>query len=265
MTNGSRKVVVTGAGRGAGWGIARVFGEAGDHVAVIDIDKDTAERTADEIGARGGSAFPVICDVADPEQVEAAFGQIGATFGSLDVLVNTVALIDTPSSVADMPFDNWQRAMRVNVDSVFLCSKFAIPLLRASGSGLIVNISSINGTRGFPFRAPYGASKAAVINLTETLAMELLDDGIRANCLVPGGIAGERVRILGELYAKAGLIPKSDSKDGGEEALVKGLKLVEPEEIGRYVQFLASPDGIHINGQALWIGMAPRMGAQAKF
>jgi NAD(P)-dependent dehydrogenase (short-subunit alcohol dehydrogenase family) len=259
---GRRKIVVTGAGRGAGWGIAVVLGEAGHDVVVIDIDAATAESTAAEVSQQGGRGIAIVCDATDEAQVRDAFARVEEELGGLDLLVNTVAAIDPPSRVEDMSFENWQFAMKTNVDSVFLCSKHAIPLLAKSDEALIVNISSINGTRGFPYRAPYGASKAAVINLTETLAMELVDRGIRVNCLVPGGITGERARILGELYAEAGLL--EELRRGGDESLPRAQPL-DPRDIGRHVLFLASPAGAHVNGQALWLGSAPRMARQGLF
>lgn len=259
------RVVVTGAGRGAGWGIAVVFAETGAEIAALDIDRAAAEKTASEISRRGGKGVAIECDVANEKQVQTAFKLVEDEFGALDVLVNTVAYIDPPARVVDMPFDTWRKAISVNMDSVFLCSRAAIPLLAKSDAALILNISSINGTRGFPYRAPYGASKAAIINLTETLAMELGDEAIRVNCLVPGGITGERIKMLGQWYVDAGIIekPSEDGDNVGE--LTKGTTLLTPEQVGRYALFLASSDGAPINGQALWIGAAARSGAQVLF
>jgi NAD(P)-dependent dehydrogenase (short-subunit alcohol dehydrogenase family) len=118
----------------------------------------------------------------------------------------------------------------------------------------------VNGTRGFPNRAGYGATKAALLNLTETIAMENREFGIRANVLVPGGIEGERGKILRQLAEEAGIafaanIPQFDPP----------LKALHPRQLGKYVVFLASDDGAPINGQALWIGEAPAFGTQVLF
>jgi NAD(P)-dependent dehydrogenase (short-subunit alcohol dehydrogenase family) len=217
------------------------------------------------VEARGVRAAAIACDVSEEAEVKAMLERTREEFGRLDVLVNTVAWIDPPAAVVDMDYANWQRAMRTNVDSVFLCSKHAIPLMRESGGGLIVNISSINGTRGFPMRAPYGASKAAVINLTETLAMELLESDIRVNCLVPGAIAGERLRILRQQAATTRDAVSSTVRSGEKQGARPTVSVMEPIEVGRYVAFLASDDGARINGQALRLGDAPRSGAQVRF
>lgn len=260
MRHEGRKCLVTGGGRGAGWGIAMALAQEGAEVAVADLDGEAAERVAAELSEAGGRGIAIACDVADERQVEAMFEEVARELGVLQLLVNTVAWIDPHSTVAEMPFENWQRAMRVNVDSVFLCSKHGIPLLREAGGGMIVNTSSIAGTRGFPYRAPYAASKAAIINLTETLAMELLGTGIRANCILPGVIAGERVRLLRESLAAKGLLPEIAADDVLNHAVV-----LDAMDVGRYVAFLASDEAAFVNGQALWLGDGPRMGAQAFF
>jgi NAD(P)-dependent dehydrogenase (short-subunit alcohol dehydrogenase family) len=262
MRHEGRKVLVTGAGRGVGWGIAHALADEGADVAVADLDAEAAERVAEEIRGKGRQSLPITADVSSEDDVKAIFERVGAEFGRLDVQANTVAWIDPPARVADMDFANWQKAVRTNLDSVFLCAKYGIPLLRGSDAALMVNISSINGTRGFPFRAPYGATKAGIINLTETLAMELLDDGIRVNCLVPGGVAGERVR---QLRAWAEERQLANRVGQGYEEILKHVSLMDPMELGRYVAFLASPEGSRINGQALWLGDAPRLGLQAFF
>jgi meso-butanediol dehydrogenase/(S,S)-butanediol dehydrogenase/diacetyl reductase len=262
MRHEGRKVLVTGAGRGVGWGIARAMADEGADVAVADLDTAAAEKVAEEIQEKGRQAIAITADVADEADVIAMFERVREGFGGLDLQANTVAWIDPPAPVADMEFANWSRAVRTNLDSVFLCSKYGIPLLRGRERPMIVNVSSVNGTRGFPFRAPYGATKAAILNLTETLAMELLDDGIRVNCLVPGGVEGERVRQL-RAWAEEKQLGSRVGK--GYEDILKHVTLMDPMELGRYVAFLASPEASRVNGQALWLGDAPRLGLQAFF
>jgi NAD(P)-dependent dehydrogenase (short-subunit alcohol dehydrogenase family) len=261
MRHSGKRVLVTGAGRGAGLGIAQALADEGASVAAVDIDPETAEAAAADLAGRGVKSFSIQTDVTDETQVQAMFERAQAEFDGLDILVNTVAWIDPPHPVTEIPFENWRRTVSTNLDSVFLCCKHGVPLLSGREDALIVNISSINGTRGFPYRAGYGATKAAIINLTETLAMELFGTGIRVNCLVPGGITGERVRQLRQMMAESGLGATSSLN----EAQIAHVMRLEPIQVGRYVAFLASEEGRVINGQALWIGDAPRSGAQALF
>jgi|tagenome__1003787_1003787.scaffolds.fasta_scaffold20985396_2 NAD(P)-dependent dehydrogenase (short-subunit alcohol dehydrogenase family) len=257
-----RVTLVTGAGRGAGHGIAAALAEERGAVVVCDLDPETSEHAARVVRERGARSLSVPCDVSDEEQVEAMFTRIGDEFGPIDVLVNTVAWIDPPGPIVDLPTERWHQAIRTNLDSVLYCTRAALRMMIPRRRGAIVNISSLNGTRGFPDRASYGATKAAVLNLTQTTAMENRQYGISANCLVPGAIDGERVRVLRELMqqrAETGTAaPASSYPD-------PPVQLVDPEWIGRYVRFLVSPEGRHINGQALVIGEAPRSPLQAMF
>jgi NAD(P)-dependent dehydrogenase (short-subunit alcohol dehydrogenase family) len=255
-----KKCLVTGAGRGAGWGIALVLADEGADVAVCDLNPESVEETAKQITQRGVQSIHMPVDVSDENQVREMMARVGETFGGLDVLVNTVAWIDPPGPVADMPYDRWQFAVKTNLDSVFLCSKYALALMKPRRKGLIINISSVNGTRGFPNRASYSATKAAVINLTETLAMENRAFGVRANCLVPGDIEGERGRILRELAHEAGIEVGSEM-----QTFDPPLTALHPTQLGMYVAFLASDGGSAINGQSLCIGETPRKGAQLLF
>src|SRR5690606_18864541 len=121
------------------------------------------------------------------EAVESLFAQINKDHGGVHLLVNTVTWIDPPGPIVDLPTDRWHRAIRTNLDSVMFTTRAAMKtMIPAGNGGVIINISSLNGTRGFPDRPSYGATKAAVINFTQTTAMEGRQYGIRANCLVPG-------------------------------------------------------------------------------
>ena len=255
----NKRCLVTGAGRGAGWGIALALAEQGADVAVCDLNEDSAQATAGQIADLGVSSLAMRTDVSSEEEVKQMIARTVEEFGGLDILVNTVAWIDPPGPIVSMPYDRWRKGVQINLDSVFLCSKYALPHMQAQRSGLIVNVSSINGTRGFPNRAVYGATKAAILNLTETLSMENREFGIRVNCLVPGAISGgERGRILMELAEKEGV-----TFAAGMPSFDPPLRAASPADLGAYVVFLAGDAGEAINGQLLWIGEAPRFGAQA--
>jgi len=260
MTLTGKRALVTGAGRGAGEGIAHALANAGADVAVCDLDEASSKATALAISEKGVKSLGLRTDVSSEDDVQAMIDATVAEFGGIDILVNTVAWIDPPGPIVSMPYERWRTGIRINLDSVFLCSKAALPVMQGAGTGgLIINVSSVNGTRGFPNRAVYGATKAAILNLTETLFMENRQYGIRVNCLVPGGISGGvRGRILGELAAQEGVdfFPKDFP------TFEPPLRSASPLELGEYVVFLAGPTGEAINGQCLWIGEAPRWGGQ---
>jgi NAD(P)-dependent dehydrogenase (short-subunit alcohol dehydrogenase family) len=258
-----RTILVTGAGRGAGQGIATELAKGGGNVVICDLDKDSSDATAKTIEANGATALSLQCDVSDENAVEAMFEAAVARFGTIDVLANTVAWIDPPGPIAELPTERWHKTIRTNLDSVMFCTRAVLRTMIPARKGVIINISSLNGTRGFPDRPSYGATKAAVINFTQTTAMENRQYGIRANVLVPGGISGERVRLLGEMgaarAAETGVAPLRGQYPDPP------MEMLDPEWIGRYVSYLISEDGRHINGQALVIGEAPRSPLQSMF
>jgi NAD(P)-dependent dehydrogenase (short-subunit alcohol dehydrogenase family) len=256
-----RVTLITGTGRGVGAGVAAALAAEGGKLVVCDLDPDASEESAAQARAAGAEVVSVACDVSDEEQVEALFATAHEAFGRLDVLVNTVAWIDPPGPIVDLPTERWHRAIRTNLDSVMYGTRAALRTMIPNRSGVIINVSSINGTRGFPDRASYGATKAAVINFTQTTAMENRQYGIRANVLVPGAIAGERNRILRQ-YAE------ERAGGAGPQALPPPdppVELLDIDWIGRYVSYLVSPEGRFINGQALIIGESLRHPQQAVF
>ncbi|MCW2538408.1 MAG: fabG 6 [Frankiales bacterium] len=255
--------MVTGAGRGAGQGIALALANEGGNIAICDLDEATAQATAKLIEERGATAFALQCDVSDENAVDAMFAAVVERFGTIDVLCNTVAWIDPPGPIAELPTERWHKTIRTNLDSVMFGTRAALKTMIPNQKGVIINISSLNGTRGFPDRPSYGATKAAVINFTQTTAMENRQYGIRANVLVPGGISGERVRLLGEMGAA--LAEQRGTPPTRGQYPDPPMEMLDPEWIGRYVSFLISEDGRHINGQALVIGEAPRSPLQAMF
>ncbi|MCW2541640.1 MAG: 3-oxoacyl-[acyl-carrier-protein] reductase [Frankiales bacterium] len=261
-----RTTLVTGAGRGAGLGIASALADQGGNLVVCDLDPDTSAAAAKLATERGARAVSIPCDVSDEVAVDAMFAQVKAEFGTLDALVNTVAWVDPPGPIAEMPTERWHKAIRTNLDSVMFCTRAALQIMIPQASGAIINVSSLNGTRGFPDRGSYGATKAAVINLAQTTAMENRAYGIRANCLVPGAINGERIRLLMEMAAARAAEKGADAEPPRPSFYPDPpIEFLDPEWVGRYVAFLLGDGGRHINGQALVIGEAPRSPLQAMF
>jgi NAD(P)-dependent dehydrogenase (short-subunit alcohol dehydrogenase family) len=177
--------LISGGASGIGRAIALLFAQEGAAVSVADLDAAGAERVIAEIAGRGGQGRWLACDVTCATDCrQAAEGTLEA-YGRLDILCNSAGIIRR-ASVLECSEEDWDRVMAVNVRSVFLLSKFAIPAMAQGGGGVIINIASGWGLVGGSQAAAYCASKAAVVNLTRALALDHARQGIRANCICPG-------------------------------------------------------------------------------
>jgi NAD(P)-dependent dehydrogenase (short-subunit alcohol dehydrogenase family) len=183
-----RTVIVTGAGYGIGRGIAEHFGRKGANVAILDIDQATAEETAEIIRKSGGKAGAFKTDVADYDSVAASVGKIRGEFGDADILVNNAG-IRFVRKVLEIPNEEWNRTIAVNLTGMFYMVKAVAPAMIERGKGKIVNVASISGLLGQNGRAAYGASKGGIIQLTRSLAVEL-GPKINVNAVAPGFIPG---------------------------------------------------------------------------
>lgn len=218
--------LVTGAGAGVGRGIARALVEAGAGVLVTDIDREAAERVAAALEAAGGRALAFRLDVREPAEAAAACAAAVERLGGLDILVNNAG------STARMPFLDMPKSfftdlLELNLVGAFVCAQAAARVMVARGKGgRIVNISSNSGRFGGRGRAAYSASKAGIIALTQTMAIELAEHGILVNCVAPGPIRTERT-----------------TTERPSEAFTCRMALPrfgEPIEVGRAVVWLAS-------------------------
>ena len=222
-----KAALVTGAAGGIAGEIARRFAAEGAHVACLDIDGDGAKRTAGEIEDAGGRALGLECDVAEAASVERAVAGAGEALGRLDVAVSGAALAEVAGDVVELDLAEWQRALAVNLTGVFLVGKYAIPLIAAAGGGSVINIASQLGQVAVPRRPAYVTSKAAVIQLTRSMAIDFAKDNIRVNSLSPG--ATETPRLLRSHAdmeaARAALVPKHPIGRLGQPADIAGAAL----------------------------------------
>ena len=178
--------LVTGAGRNIGRAIALALADAGAKVAVnVRASRDEGGAVVDEIAARGGDALLVAADVTQRADVDAMIGSIAKHFGRLDIVVNNAA-IRHEVAFAELRFDDWRAAQAVCVDGAFHCTQAALPLLRESGSGAVINIGGLTAHTGASRRAHVVTAKAALGGLTRALAHELAEFGITVNCVSPG-------------------------------------------------------------------------------
>jgi NAD(P)-dependent dehydrogenase (short-subunit alcohol dehydrogenase family) len=233
-----RVAVITGAGSvGPGWGNGRaaavIFAREGAKVFLVDLDKESLEVTAEQIRNEGGTVVTHLADVTDPESVEAFVTACAEQLGGLDVLVNNVGG-SRAGGVAELSVGDWDRQLQVNLTSVFLGCKSAVPIMRAAGGGSIVNISSASGLRYTgAAQVGYASAKAAIIQLGRVTAVQYAPDRIRVNTVVPGQLhtpmvearlAGQRAggdveKLLATRQARIPLGFMGDGRDTAYAAL----------------------------------------------
>ena len=181
-----RIAVVTGGGGGIGAATARLFADQGAQVVIADIDAELAQLTAEQISASGGSAFAAVTDVRDAGRVADLARSVLERHGRVDVLVNNVGhWLRHPGNFVDTDPQLWDDLYRVNLHHVFLVTHAFLPAMIGRGSGAIVNVSSVEGLRGYPEDPVYAAFKAAVIHFTRSLAVQVGRDGVRVNAVGP--------------------------------------------------------------------------------
>ena len=181
-----RVAVVTGGGGGIGAATAQLFAQHGAQVVIADIDPELARRTADQITTSGGSALAIVTDVRDADQVTDLARSVLDRFGRVDVLVNNVGhWLRHPGNFVDTDPRLWDDLYRINLHHVFLVTHAFLPAMVARHGGAIVNVSSVEGLRGYPEDPVYAAFKAAVIHFTRSLAVQVGHDGVRVNAIGP--------------------------------------------------------------------------------
>lgn len=230
-------VVVTGGSQNIGLGIGSLFAQQGATVVAADL------RSSDAIEAEANMHF-IETDVTQEDSVESLFSTITDRFGRLDVLVNNAGIC-VEVQLQDMLLEDFERTMAINVRGVFLTTKHAFKLLKASGEGTIVNISSIEGLGANPLHAAYGASKGAVASFTHNTALEYGPHGIRCNAIAPGWINTPFNESLLNQY------PDRAKVDSEIKALHPAGRLGLPEDIAQTAVWLASPESGFITGQEI--------------
>ena len=231
------RALVTGGGSGIGAAITARLVRGGAKVLVVDIDPATSPD--------------VVADVADTAAVDYLFTEVSRQLGGLDVLVNNVGVAGPTAQVEDTDPAAFDDCVRVNLGSMFRCTRKAVPLLRDL-PGSIVNISSSAGIFGYPLRSPYVAAKWGVIGLTKTWAMELGGDGIRVNAICPGSVGGTRMDGVIEREAALTGVPPEQLRSAYESQVSMG-SFVDASDIAEAVAFLSSPAARFITGQVLGV------------
>jgi meso-butanediol dehydrogenase / (S,S)-butanediol dehydrogenase / diacetyl reductase len=238
-----RVAVVTGAGGGIGAATARLFAQHGAEVAVVDIDVELAQRTADLITTSGGSALPLVTDVRAADQVAALARSVLDRYGRIDVLVNNVGhWLRHPGDFVDTDPQLWDELYRINLHHVFLVTHAFLPAMIAQHSGSIVNVSSLEGLRGYPEDPVYAAFKAAVIHFTRSLAVQVGRDGVRVNAIGPDVTESLQVPYSQWL---------SDEEQKQWPQWVPAGRMGLPEDQARVILFLASELSAFVTGHTI--------------
>ncbi|MBW2497726.1 MAG: SDR family oxidoreductase [Deltaproteobacteria bacterium] len=196
--------LVVGAGRGIGRAIAVAYAEAGAHVVVAARTRSEIEALAAEIRSGGGRASSHVVDIADRASVDALFEAVAQEEGGLDILVANAGMIGPTLEAVEVPPDEWERVIHVNLIGTFTCMRAAVPHLRQRGGGKIIVMGSGFGHRGMPGFSAYSASKAAVVMLIRVMAQELRGDRIAVNEIVPGPVKTSISTTRGTIGAKSG-------------------------------------------------------------
>lgn len=245
-----KTALVTGAGSGIGRQIALLFGKQGAHVTIGDLNDDAARAVAGEIVAAGGAADALHLDVTDLASANAVVTRIASDRGKLDILVNNAG-IGMVGNLTETDPAGFARLMSVNVYGVYNCALAAVNqfLAQEPKGGVIVNIASVAGQVAVPRRFAYGTTKGAVISMTQSIAMDYVDDGIRCNCICPGTVETPFVdAYLARYHA------------GEEDETRKQLharqpigRMGRPEEIAPLALYLASDEAAYVTGSQMVI------------
>lgn len=240
-----RVAIVTGAGSrsaeiGNGRAAALLLARRGARVLLLDAQLDCARETERMIAAEGGSALALACDVSDAAQCRQAVARAVAAWGRVDILVNNVGIGGPAGNAVDLDLDEWDHALRVNVTSMMLMAKYAIPEMRNLGRGAIVNIASVAGLIGGTPALLYPTSKGAVVNMTRAMAAHHGVEGIRVNCVAPGMVytpmvAGRMTPEVREQRRKRSLLQTEGSG----------------WDVGQAVAYLASDEARWVTGVIL--------------
>ena len=234
-----RSVIVTGGGRGIGQATARAFAAEGADVLVLGRTVADLEDTVAQITADGGQAWLLPCDVTDEAQVDGAAARAAARWGRIDVLVNNAG-IDDDTPFLEIDRSRWRDVIDTNLTGVFLMSQAVAREMAKAGRGVILHTASIDASGGDGPYAAYNASKAGLLGLNRTLALELAAHGIRSNCVSPG--------FTHTVMTEKAVGPKLLSYLNGSFARVPIKRLVQPEEVAQAFLFLASDQASAITG-----------------
>jgi len=242
-----QRVVVTAGATGIGRAIVEVLVGAGARVHICDVDAEALQACA-----RALSIGATLADVSNEAEVDRLFDEAKATLGGLDVLVNNAGIAGPTGAVEEISPADWRHCIDVDLTGQFLCTRRAVPLLKATGGGAIINMSSAAGRLGYAWRTPYAAAKWGVIGFTQSLAKELGPSGIAVNAILPGVVKGPRIENV--IRSRAQQVDVSyDEMEKQYLEKVSLRRMVSAEDVAHMVLFLVSPLGRNVSGQSLGV------------
>ena len=240
------RVLVSGGAAGIGETIAAAYIEAGAQVHVCDVSQGAIAAFLD----RHPNATATQADVADPDQVAKVFAIQREQFGGLDVLVNNAGIAGPTAGVDRISEEDWQRTIDINLTGQYRFAHHAVPLLRESAHGALIQIASVAGRLGYAWRTPYAATKWAIVGMMKSLAAELGEDDIRVNAILPGIVEGPRMD--GVIRARAEQLGVAEAQMRQEYLKKISLKrMVTAEDVAAMALFLCSPAARNVTGQAI--------------
>ena len=245
----NKKIIISAGASGIGLATTKVCLSRGAYVYLCDIN-DKSLKKLNKHPLKNKRLFIYQCDASNEEQVALFFNKVKKKTKKIDALINNVGIAGPTGSLEKLKSKDWEKTLHVDVNSHFYFTKKAIPLIKKSKNGSIINISSTAGILGFPLRSPYAASKWAIIGITKTLAMELGRFNIRVNAVCPGTIKGDRMkRVIKDKAKFTKVSTKSIEKDFVSMSSMK--KWIMEEDIGKMCSFLISDDSSKVSGQVI--------------
>jgi NAD(P)-dependent dehydrogenase (short-subunit alcohol dehydrogenase family) len=238
---GGKVALITGAGSGIGRASALLFAREGARVVVVDYASAGGQETVRMIEEAGGDAIFIEADVSKAADVERMVKTTVETYGRIDILYNNAGIAGRPARTTKAAEDEWNSIISTNLRGVFLGSKYAIPVMVTHGGGVVINTASAAGLFGSPGRPAYGASKAGVIQLTKTMALEYGKQNVRVNCICAGAV-------------QTPMSAPDLADDAARQAFIQNVPLGRiglPEEIAKAALYLASDDSSYTTGAAL--------------
>lgn len=241
-----KKVLITAGASGLGLEMAHVFLAAGSDVFICDLDAKQLEAVQSDYP----NIHTAVSDVSDEASVAQLFEQVKERLGGLDILINNAGIAGPTGYVETLSKADWDRTLAVNITGQFLCARLAVPLLKNSDAGVMLNLSSAAGHLGFAGRSAYSASKWGVVGFTKTLAIELGRFGIRVNAILPGAVEGPRIDAVIAAKAKTLGKPVQEVRAGYEGNASLG-RMVTARDIANMALFTASGAANSVTGQSL--------------
>ncbi|MGH7948775.1 MAG: SDR family NAD(P)-dependent oxidoreductase [Candidatus Binataceae bacterium] len=250
--------IITGGGYGIGKQIALLYGKAGAKIVIAARTIEPMEQTCAELEQAGVKAIHLRVDVSKEADCKRMADETVKAFGRIDILVNNAGIAGPTKRIQEMSLAEWEEVLDINITGAWLASRAVIPIMDGQRSGNILMISSGAGRRGYPLRAPYAASKWAMIGLTQTLAGEWGTRGIRVNCICPGAIAGDRIERVMRARAESMKVPYEQIRN----AFLSGAamnRMATEEEVARTALYLVTDLAAGVTGQTINVDCGSNM------